>query len=275
VTQGGGELTRRRVLVLAMTAGGAAGVAGLAWARIRGAEPEIEVAGAPTSTTGPAPAVETAPAPTAPDTVQAPTEPAPPPPVSFAVLCQQAWGGTQAAPAAITHEIVRISVHHSAVPLPDNRGAPERIRSHQAAHRRSGFSDIAYHLIIDRNGHVYQGRDPAVPGESYTDYDPTGHFLVMAEGNFEEEQVSDAQRASLVRVLAWASDHYGVAPVTVSGHRDHAATLCPGANLYGPLADGSLLAEVARMMEVGAPVRRDLCDGEAAEIVAAITDGRA
>jgi hypothetical protein len=74
---------------------------------------------------------------------------------------------------------------------------------------------------------------------------------VVVEGNFEVDVPTQAQLDSLVTVLAWASEEFGVSPGTISGHRDHAATACPGGNLYPYIASGDLEADVRAALGSG------------------------
>lgn len=170
------------------------------------------------------------------------------------------------------HLIDRLTVHHTARVLENNREAPEVFRAWRRAHGERGWHDVAYHYLIDGNGHVYEARDVRYRGDTRTDYDTTGHFLVACEGNFEEQQPTSAQLGSLVEVLAWAAVEFDVGVDTIAGHRDYAATACPGELLYAKIVDGSLQAEVA----AAAPKRLELLPyGEGRSLVAAIESGRA
>lgn len=151
------------------------------------------------------------------------------------VICRQAWGAERPSGEFERHRIHRVTVHHSAVLLRDNRKAPERLRGHQASHQARGWPDIAYHLLIDRNGNVYEGRPRWAVGDTATDYDPRGHLQVMCEGHFGEQRPSAAQISSLVDVLAAGITRYGVGIRTIRGHLDYADTACPGSSLYGRL----------------------------------------
>ncbi len=85
-----------------------------------------------------------------------------------------------------------MTLHHSAVPLVDNRIIADRLRQHQRYHQdQHGWIDIAYHIGIDRDGNIFELRTPEVAGDTATDYDPAGHFLVLCEGDFDRETVPD------------------------------------------------------------------------------------
>jgi hypothetical protein len=185
------------------------------------------------------------------------------------VICRSAWGAVDATPEVVRHRIEKLTLHHTAVLLDDNADAPSRARSHQRYHLDSGFSDLAYHFMVDLEGNVLEGRSLDHVGETFTEYDPTGHFLVCCEGNYDEQSPTQAQLESVVRLLAWAASEFDVDVSTLSGHRDLASTTCPGDNLYAVLADGSLTSAVHAARAAGV-VRRDLCNAAGAARVAEI-----
>jgi hypothetical protein len=143
------------------------------------------------------------------------------------------------------HTIDEITIHHTAVLLEDNKLAPARLRQHQQFHQSRGWPDLAYHFMIDAEGNVYEGRPITAVGDTGTDYDPTGHLLICCEGNFDEQDIPDAQYEALVAMVAWGSLRYGVEPSDVRGHRDLAATSCPGNDLYRRLENGTLAGDIA------------------------------
>lgn len=173
-------------------------------------------------------------------------------PLSIDVICRDAWGARKPRGRFVRHRVRRLTVHHSARVLRDNRRAPRRFRDHQALHQRTrGWPDIAYHLLIDLHGNVYAGRPAWAKGDTSTDYDPTGHFLVLCEGNFDRQRVPTDQVAALVRVLVWAAQRYEVSPATIRGHRDYASTSCPGMDLYSLVRSGAIHRRVKRRMALG------------------------
>lgn len=158
------------------------------------------------------------------------------------------------------HAIEQVTIHHSARSFDGaNADAPARIRSYQRYHQDQGWPDIAYHYVIDRNGNVYEGRSPEGRGDTFTNYDPSGHFLVMVDGNFDGQDPSPAQVESLARMVAWGIDEWGIDPTEVGGHRDHANTSCPGEYLYQLMEDGTLAGRVSELLQGG--VGLQLLDG--------------
>ena len=191
------------------------------------------------------------------------------------ILCRAAWGAAAPRGTLPRHTIDELTVHHTAAVLSDNRKAPRRVRSFQQGHLDDGFVDLAYHYVIDAHGNVYEGRSTDIPGETYTDYDPRGHFLAVCDGNFEEQPIPAAQLEALALVLAWASARFGVPTTRLTGHRDEAATACPGEHLYAHLRDGSLKAAIDRHLAAGAPSAVVLCGPDGAARVSAIEAGGA
>jgi hypothetical protein len=189
------------------------------------------------------------------------------------IICKDAWGARPSSGRFRRHRVQRLTVHHSGRALWRNRQAPERIRDSQRYHQTQGWPDIAYHVLIDRHGNIYKGRPSWAEGDTFTDYDPRGHFLVMCEGNFSEQRIPDAQIHALRDVLAWARDRFEVAPRTIRGHRDYAATACPGTDLYRLIASDRLRGMVQRRLHNGGVELEKLCGESARRRVAAIERG--
>jgi hypothetical protein len=202
--------------------------------------------------------------------------PAPPPLAPAAartrtILCRDAWGAAGRTGPLRRHTIRRITVHHSGIKLTDNRKAPGRIRAFQADHQARGWVDIAYHIIIDRHGNVYRGRSTRGEGDTATDYDPTGHLLVLCDGNFDVQGPTRAQVRALVDVLAWACRRYGVKPRRIKAHRDVAHSACPGDRLYGRL-DG-IRRRVRNRLNAGGVALDRVCGSAGRARVQAIEAG--
>ena len=194
-------------------------------------------------------------------------------PQTVHIICRDAWGARPPTGEFIRNRVVRLTIHHSAVVLKDNRQAPQHFRDEQAYHQSLGWPDIAYHILIDRHGNVYKGRPFWARGNTRTDYDPTGHLLFMCEGNFEAERIPDAQVTALVEALAWASEHFGVSPRRIKGHRDYAATACPGKYLYALIRSGEIRRRVKWRLRHGGVRLVRLCGTAGHRRVRAIENG--
>lgn len=207
------------------------------------------------------------------------TVPIAPTPVSASavLLCRGAWGAQPARPGGKPHTVTRMTLHHSAAVLGDNRNIISRLRQDQHYHQDTlGWIDIAYHVGVDRNGHLYQLRDYAIAGDTDTKYDTTGHFLVLCEGNFEVEDVSPAQLQGAAHVFAWACQTFGILSSTLRGHRDvNPGTACPGANLYAHLTSGDLKRRIDDLLVSGPVTLEPVCGPAADAIVRNIEAGSA
>lgn len=215
--------------------------------------PSSTPAGEPTSEAEPAtpdPTVEPETDPTVVEPTPEPTSAPPPAALTVAVLCRDAWGARPATGAYEPHTVRQLTIHHSATVLGDNAKAPGRFRQHQRFHQDNGWPDIAYHHGVDRRGNVYELRPTDAAGDTFTEYDPAGHYLLLAEGNFDQESPTDAQLEAIAQMLAWAARAFAVDLSTLSGHRDHAATSCPGDNLYPRLGELRQRAGQLGMVEV-------------------------
>lgn len=176
----------------------------------------------------------------------------PPPiePSGLEYVTRGRWGAVPADISKMTiHTIDTLTVHHAGDQSVTT--GPSRYRSWQVFHISRGWGDLAYHFIIGVDGTVYEARDPVYAGATGTNYDPKGHFLVVFEGNFETDVPTQAQLDSLVTVLAWAATEFDVSPSTIGGHRDHAATACPGGNLYPYIASRDLETDVRAAISEG------------------------
>ena len=125
------------------------------------------------------------------------------------------------------------------------------------------YSDMAYNILVDRYGRVYEGRAGGIgwtTRSAATGGFNEDSFSVAALGDFQAGGPTAALLASLATIVAWKlqlqhRDPAGTALLTsaggasyttypagaqvrvdtVSGHRDVGTTLCPGANLYPTL----------------------------------------
>jgi len=97
-----------------------------------------------------------------------------------------------------------------------------------------GWIDIGYHYLIDKYGKIYQGRPDNVVGAHVADYN-TGNIGISAIGSYHLVDITPALQTALENLLAWLCYKYNISPDTIKGHRDYAATECPGQYLYDRL----------------------------------------
>lgn len=196
-------------------------------------------------------------------------------PFSGTILCRESWGAQPPTSAGKPHTLDRMTLHHTGAVLGDNRNAPERLRQHQRLHQgERGWSDIAYHVGVDRNGNIYELREPTIVGDTATEYNPTGHFLVLCEGDFDQETVSEAQLVSAAIAFAWAAQQFNIRTDTLAGHREYASTACPGSDLFAYVASGDLKRRADEVLTAGPVNLQKICGPEASEKVASIEAGR-
>ena len=174
--------------------------------------------------------------------------------VHLEIRSRDSWGAKPPDRELTPHEIDQITIHHTAR-AHDDTPMDEKMRRWQNYHQSIGFGDIAYHMVIAADGTIYEGRDYHYVGSTRTSYDPTGHFLPALDGMFDEfwdspnddddepdgaDELSDEQLGALIDLLAWASVEFDVDPSEITGHRDHAATACPGSLVYDMIHSGEI-----------------------------------
>jgi hypothetical protein len=183
--------------------------------------------------------------------------------VELEIRSRESWGAKAPDHALETHVIETITIHHTARAR-DDTPMEEKLQRWQDYHQSIGFGDIAYHMVIDADGTIYEGREYGFVGSTRTSYDPTGHFLPSLDGMFDEfwdnpnddddepdgaDDLSEAQLGALIDLLAWASVEFSVDPAEITGHRDHAATACPGSLVHEMLQSGEIAQLVSQRVE--------------------------
>lgn len=176
--------------------------------------------------------------------------------------------------------VQKLTLHHTATEGagPDPAAMVRAIYRYHAVDL--GFGDIGYHMLVDENGCIYEGRHSGADGVPV--YGPSaadgtrqavnaGHVVgfnaanvgVAVLGDFTDRGPTRRARIGAVRALAAVARVSGLDPLgsgtyvnpitgatktlpTISGHRDWLATECPGAMLY-PLLP-TIREEVARLV---------------------------
>jgi hypothetical protein len=196
-------------------------------------------------------------------------------PASPAVITRAGWGadeslrfdaaGAETWPAEY-FPVQKLTVHHTATANgdPDPAATVRAIYRYHAIDR--GWGDIGYQFLIDEAGHVYEGRhtddDPSTPPA----FDGAGRAVVGAHvagwnsgnvgvsllGTLTDRRPTAAAQRALEQLLAYLAARTGISatgsgtytnPVdgstwtgpNIPGHRDFAATECPGGVTYALL----------------------------------------
>jgi hypothetical protein len=191
--------------------------------------------------------------------------------------------GTEVWPSAY-YPVQKIIVHHTATQNndPDPAATIRAIYYYHAV--TEGWGDIGYNFLIDESGRVYEGRHTIdyPPGASPTEEDANGNVVTAAHtqgfnsgvvgiallGTLSTQDATPAARSALEHLLAWEADRHSIDPQgsslytnpvsgvqkvfpNIAGHRDLAATECPGGTFYATLP--TIRSDVAAMLAPQSP----------------------
>lgn len=158
-----------------------------------------------------------------------------------AILSRQDWRANEPKAGLKPHQPSKITIHHTASPQSSSHTLEEKLRNLQtfsqhseklsSGHLKPEWPDVPYHYYIDLRGQIAEGREVQYVGDTNTEYDPTGHLLIVLEGNFEKEEPSPQQLQSLEQLAAWLALRWKIPVSQIKMHKDYAATVCPGKNL--------------------------------------------
>lgn len=122
--------------------------------------------------------------------------------------------------------ITEIIVHCSATP----EGKDYTVNDIRRWHKQQGWSDIGYHYVIYRNGHIEPGRDVDISGAHCDGHN--SHSIgvcyiggVARDGKTAKDTRTLAQKAALLSLLKDLRELYPGAKIY--GHRDFAHKDCP------------------------------------------------
>lgn len=160
-------------------------------------------------------------------------------------LSRAEWGAKPPVLPMRRHEITRLTIHHTGVGQRPDQTLMQKLRGLQGFSQRDdslangrlkpAWADIPYHFYVGVDGTVGEARDWRYIGDSNTPYDPTGHLLVVIEGNFQSDTLTTAQRRTLDIIVPSLARRFGISAERLASHRDFAQTSCPGKNVYAEL----------------------------------------
>jgi hypothetical protein len=203
------------------------------------------------------------------------------------IYSRQQWGADESirGKSSLHYGDVHAGFVHHTVNANDYTRAevPGLLRSIYAYHVKSrGWSDIGYNYLIDRFGRIWEGRyggvDRAVVGAHTLGYNDDS-FAASAIGNYQIAKPSAAMVQAYATLFAWKLSLHGVDAASthqwvtkkwfqaINGHRDAAATLCPGQYLYDKIPTIRKLAAAAQRGWSGRQLESDLASTPAPDIV--------
>ncbi|HEX6096530.1 MAG TPA: caspase family protein [Thermoanaerobaculia bacterium] len=166
-------------------------------------------------------------------------------------------------------KIDAVHIHHTWRPTHAQWNGLESVRAMARHHTNvNGWSDIAQHLTIGRDGDIWTGRNWDAPPASATGYNgnsKSGPFMIEMNGDFDEgeDTLAGPQLAAVTRVVAHVLKQHGLGTGAIRFHRDMTdQKSCPGTGIG---ADW-FVAEVQNAMDslsesrsaVDGPFERDL-----------------
>ena len=161
------------------------------------------------------------------------------------IVSRSEWGARDPVLPMREHRIERITIHHTATRQDRARSLADKLRGLQAFSQRDdslgdgrkkpAWADVPYHYYIAVDGSVGEARSWRYVGDTNTPYDPAGHLLIVVEGNFEDEQVTEPQMRALESLVTSFARRFNVSGERLGAHKDYASTRCPGKNLYAEL----------------------------------------
>ena len=162
------------------------------------------------------------------------------------VRSRDAWGAAPPVQPYVPQVPKGVSLHHTGAYWNGRPGPEQYLKNIQHFHTgpEREWEDIAYHYLVDLDGVIWAGRPPTVRGNPSIYYDPTGLVLISFLGDYIQQVPTDTQLQNSAETAAWLMKRFTMPSTTVTGHRDHAPTSCPGDNLYRTLQDGSFAARV-------------------------------
>lgn len=169
------------------------------------------------------------------------------------IISVKEWGGKEPTGSIKEHEIEYITIHHAGVEMPEDADPVQKLIGLQNfSQNDKNWIDIPYHFSIDLDGKIYENRPLKYPGDTNTEYDPTGHALIQVLGNYEVQKVNEKQLESLAHLTAWLAEQYDIPTDKIATHKDYSdQTVCPGADLYKYFQDGSMIERINRYLEEG------------------------
>lgn len=150
---------------------------------------------------------------------------------SFPYIRRPEWGARPPRHRSSIVALVRLFVHYTVTRATTALAAGiAAVRSVQAFHMDvRGWSDIAYSLLVDNAGRIYEGRGPGIAGGHTKGWNSRSEAVCWIGG--PDDTPSPAAKRAIHAALGWLNEQEG-ADAPTYGHRDVASTGCPGDPLW-------------------------------------------
>lgn len=134
-----------------------------------------------------------------------------------AIIARAAWGAAPPRSASQAQQPQRITLNHDGQELSRDADVPPMLRRIQSIHQRK-WADIAWHYIIDLDGNIYEGRSPNEAGDTNYHYDTHGIIAIGVLGDYDQQVPSPRQIETIVTLMAWLCQQYGIPPDAIYPH---------------------------------------------------------
>lgn len=126
--------------------------------------------------------------------------------------------------ASLQESYQTLVIHHSAFYEADGLATLAEV---QRLHREDrGWADVGYHLLVDKDGTIYEGRELSVRGAHTAGYN-TGSAGICLLGDFRFEAPAKVQLDATLSLVRWLVELLN--PSHLAGHKQfNPATICPG-----------------------------------------------
>jgi Caspase domain/N-acetylmuramoyl-L-alanine amidase len=148
-------------------------------------------------------------------------------PEQLRLLLQRGW----------TRRIDAVHVHHTWRPNHAQWRGQSTVEAIRRYHvEELGWSDIAQHLTVGRDGSLWTGRDLNRPPASIAGHNGTadeGPFMIEMNGDFDvgQDPFTGAQEQSVYQTVAEICARFGLSVDAIRFHNEFAPKSCPGSSL--------------------------------------------
>ncbi|MFH1809856.1 MAG: N-acetylmuramoyl-L-alanine amidase [Pseudomonadota bacterium] len=161
------------------------------------------------------------------------------------VLSRAAWGARATRCTSLNSSKTKVTVHHTVTATTVNGSYEANLRQIQAYHMDArGYCDVGYTFFVTADGRTWEAREAKYLGAHVANQN-TNNLGVTFVGCFHTSDCSSlppqTPPAAMVqgggKLIGLLARDYGisVSSSSVVGHRDLAATACPGTNLYAQM----------------------------------------